>query len=75
VVPETSYDLQKPILFVAFNKDPIGLPMFGKATHAQYVKPDKNVTNEEVDSDHWAVMSHAPELNKILLGWMEGLKV
>ncbi|KAF8210825.1 alpha/beta-hydrolase [Mycena galopus ATCC 62051] len=75
-VPKRLYNLNKPVLFVAFNKDPIGLPIFGKATHAEYVvEPDKNLTNKEVNGDHWAVMSHATELNKILLKWMEDLNV
>jgi hypothetical protein len=67
------YVIKKPVLFVAFNKDPIGLPTFGKTSHDQYVKPGTNLTNKEVDGDHWAVMSHASQLNELLLEWVEGL--
>ncbi|KAF7302361.1 Esterase/Lipase [Mycena chlorophos] len=74
-IPESAYVLNKPVLFIAFNKDPIGLPMFGMATHAAFVKPESNLTNKAVEGDHWAVMSHADELNKLLLEWTEGLKL
>ncbi|KAJ7144784.1 hypothetical protein C8R43DRAFT_1014012 [Mycena crocata] len=64
-VSPAAYNLNLPILFVAFNADYIGLPMFGDGTHAQYVKG--TLTRKEVPGDHWAVMSHALELNEILL--------
>ncbi|KAF7293081.1 Esterase/Lipase [Mycena indigotica] len=74
-IPEEAYVLQKPVLFVAFNKDPIGLPtrMFAMATHEQYVKPDTNLTNKAVEGDHWALLSHADEVNTLLLEWIEGI--
>ncbi|KAJ7060091.1 Alpha/Beta hydrolase protein [Mycena amicta] len=73
-IPQTAYTLNKPVLFIAFNKDPIGLPMFGLATHAEFVKPETNLTNKAVVGDHWAVLSQADELNQILLEWVEGLQ-
>ncbi|KAJ7183399.1 hypothetical protein C8R46DRAFT_1066900 [Mycena filopes] len=72
-VPSTAYELNKPVLFVAFNKDVIGLPVFGDTTHSRYVKGP--LTRKEVEGDHWAVMSHAVELNEILVKWIEGLEV
>ncbi|KAJ7207567.1 alpha/beta-hydrolase [Mycena pura] len=73
-VPEKSHHLDKPVLSVAFTKDPICLPVFANTSHAQYIKPE-NLTNAEIDGDHWAVMSHASEVNKVLLRWIEDLKV
>lgn len=70
-VPSTSYNLTQPLLFVAFKKDYIALPIFGDTTHGQYAKG--TVTRKEVDGDHWAVVSHAHELNEMLLEWMKGL--
>jgi pimeloyl-ACP methyl ester carboxylesterase len=72
-VPQASYNLTQPVLFVAFTKDFIALPMFGDATHGQYAKG--KVTGKEVDGDHWAVLSHAAELNKFLVEWINGLDV
>ncbi|KAJ7499636.1 alpha/beta-hydrolase [Mycena latifolia] len=72
-VSPAAYILNQPILFVAFNKDSIALPMFGDGTHGQYAKGA--VTRKEVDGDHWAVISHASELNSFLLEWMEGLNL
>jgi hypothetical protein len=33
------------------------------------------VTRKEVDADHWGVMSHAAELNEMLIQWMGGLEL
>jgi len=74
-VPKSAVTLNQPILFVAFSKDPIGLPLFGTTMHEAYVKPDSNVTYKEVEADHWAVLSHAGELNKMLLEWIEELRI
>ncbi|KAJ7048342.1 alpha/beta-hydrolase [Mycena amicta] len=74
-IPQTAYTLNKPVLFVAFNKDPIGLPLFGLASHAEFVKPETNLTNKALEGDHWAVLSHAEELNGMLLEWVERLKL
>ncbi|KAJ7060099.1 alpha/beta-hydrolase [Mycena amicta] len=74
-IPQTAYTLNKPVLFIAFTKDPIGLPMFGLATHAEFVKPETHLTNKAVEGDHWAVMSQAEELNRMLLEWVEVLKL
>ncbi|KAJ7152851.1 hypothetical protein C8R46DRAFT_1120557 [Mycena filopes] len=47
--------------------------VFGDTTHSRYVKGP--LTRKEVDGDHWAVMSHAVELNETLVKWIEGLDV
>ncbi|KAF7311282.1 Esterase/Lipase [Mycena kentingensis (nom. inval.)] len=72
--PESTVTLTKPVLFVAFNKDPIGVPLLGTEIHAEFVKPATNITNKEVDADHWAVLSHAEQLNGWLLEWIQALK-
>ncbi|KAJ7250806.1 alpha/beta-hydrolase [Mycena rebaudengoi] len=71
-IPSTAYNINQPLLFIAFNHDPVGLPMFGDTTHAQYAKG--KVTRKAVDGGHWAVLSHAHEINDILLEWIEGLE-
>ncbi|KAJ7575688.1 hypothetical protein C8J56DRAFT_900660 [Mycena floridula] len=70
-IPSTAYNLNKPVLFVAFTKDDIGLPLFGDATLGQYAKGP--MTRAEVAGDHWAVVSHAPEINDILVRWIKAL--
>ncbi|KAJ7575699.1 hypothetical protein C8J56DRAFT_1062928 [Mycena floridula] len=67
----TAYNLNKPVLFVAFTKDDIGLPLFGDATLGQYAQGP--MTRAEVAGDHWAVVSHAPEINDILVRWIKAL--
>jgi len=34
-------------------------------------KHGKDVTYKEFDADHWVMLSHADEVNKELLGWIE----
>ncbi|KAJ7982832.1 alpha/beta-hydrolase [Mycena polygramma] len=67
------FNINQPILFVAFNKDPIALPRFGDETHSEFVKGP--YTRKDIDGDHWAVMSHPSELNNILLEWVKDLAV
>ncbi|KAJ7663048.1 alpha/beta-hydrolase [Mycena rosella] len=67
--------LHKPILFVAFKEDPIGLPIFGDMTHNNKELVKGTVTRKEVDGDHWAVVSHAAELNGMLQQWIQGLNI
>jgi soluble epoxide hydrolase / lipid-phosphate phosphatase len=38
---------------------------------ARLAKHCKDVTYKEFDSDHWLMLSHADELNKELLAWIE----
>ncbi|KAF7290224.1 Epoxide hydrolase [Mycena indigotica] len=69
-IPAERHTLDRPVLFVAFNGDPIAIPAFGRATHAQYVPVAKN-TEKSVDGDHWALLSHADEVNKLVLEWLK----
>ncbi|KAJ7982831.1 alpha/beta-hydrolase [Mycena polygramma] len=68
-----SYNVNQPVLYVAFNKDAISLPRFADDNHARFVKGP--FTRKEIDGDHWAIMSHSSEINKLLLGWVEDLAV
>lgn len=69
----TTYNLKQPILFVACNKEPIALPIFGTESHREFAKG--RVTNKKVDGDHRAAMSRAEEPNQLLSHWIENLKV
>ncbi|KAJ7663041.1 hypothetical protein B0H17DRAFT_1257458 [Mycena rosella] len=53
-------------------RDPIGLPIFGDMTHNNKEFVKGTVTRKE---DHWAVVSHAAELNGMLQQWIEGLNI
>lgn len=70
-VPSESYNLNHPVLFVAFTEDVIAIPAFGDGTHTQYVKGP--YTRRELAGDHWAVATKADEVNMMLLEWTEGL--
>lgn len=69
--PPAAWDIHQPLLFVAFNRDFVVLPVFGDKTHGKYAKGP--VTREEINGDHWGLMSHAGELSEILLKWVGGL--
>ncbi|KAJ7889455.1 alpha/beta-hydrolase [Mycena olivaceomarginata] len=64
-------DIAQPFLYVAFTKDYLALPILSDPIHGKYVKGP--MTRKEIDGDHWGVMSHAAELNEILLEWMGSL--
>ena len=66
-----AWDFAQPLLFVAFTEDLVALPIFGDTTHSKYAKGP--VTRNEINGDHWGAMSHAAELNEMLLQWMNGL--
>ncbi|KAJ6493065.1 alpha/beta-hydrolase [Mycena sanguinolenta] len=57
-----------PLLFIACTKDYVGLPALGDSSHAKYAKGP--VTRKEIDADHWGPMSHAAEVNEMLLEWL-----
>ncbi|KAJ7087043.1 alpha/beta-hydrolase [Mycena crocata] len=70
-IPVAAYDIAQPLLFVGFKADVIGLPVFGDMSHGKYAKGA--VTRKEVAGDHWAVESHAAEVNEMLLQWIDAL--
>ncbi|KAJ6493064.1 alpha/beta-hydrolase [Mycena sanguinolenta] len=57
-----------PLLFIACTKDYVGLPALGDSSHAKYAKGP--VMRKEIDADHWGPMSHAAEVNEMLLEWL-----
>jgi pimeloyl-ACP methyl ester carboxylesterase len=70
-LPPAARNIAQPFLYVAFNKDIVALPAFADGNTKKYAKGP--VTRKEVDGDHWGVMSHAAELNAILVEWIGGL--
>ncbi|KAJ7087044.1 alpha/beta-hydrolase [Mycena crocata] len=70
-VPSTAYDIAQSLFFVAFTAEFPGLPSLGDMSHGKHAKGP--VTRKEVAGDHWAVESHAGELNQWLLEWIEAL--
>ncbi|KAJ6562352.1 alpha/beta-hydrolase [Mycena capillaripes] len=70
-VSPAACEINFPLLFVGFTNDHVARPMFWDEAHKKY--PKGTMTRTEVDSDHWGVMSHAPQLNEILLQWIRGL--
>ncbi|KAF7320763.1 Esterase/Lipase [Mycena chlorophos] len=72
-ISESAALITNPHLFIGFSKDPVCRPEFGASSHAPYVRPPSNLTNKVVEGDHWALLSHAEEVNGILLEWVEGV--
>ncbi|KAJ7249071.1 Alpha/Beta hydrolase protein, partial [Mycena haematopus] len=67
-LPPAARDISQPLLFIPCNKDYVALPIFGDTNHAKYAKGP--VTRKAIDADHWGPMSHAAEVNEILLEWL-----
>ncbi|KAJ7217572.1 alpha/beta-hydrolase [Mycena haematopus] len=67
-LPTAARDFSQPLLFIACNKDYVALPLFGDASHGKYAKGP--VARTEIDADHWGPISHAAEVNNILLEWL-----
>ncbi|KAJ6476950.1 alpha/beta-hydrolase [Mycena sanguinolenta] len=57
-----------PLLYIACTKDYVVVPILGDSTHGKYAKGP--VTRKEIDADHWGPMSHAAEVNEMLLEWL-----
>ncbi|KAF8193256.1 alpha/beta-hydrolase [Mycena galopus ATCC 62051] len=70
-LPPAARDIAQPLLFVACNNDRVAVPAFGDASHAKYAKGP--VTRKEIDGDHWGLISHATEVNEILVEWIREL--
>ncbi|KAI0060511.1 alpha/beta-hydrolase [Artomyces pyxidatus] len=70
-IPKESAEVKQPVFFAACKKDTICLPALGYTSIAASVRGP--VTTQEFDADHWAMLSHAEELNDALLGWLNGL--
>ncbi|KAJ7845149.1 alpha/beta-hydrolase [Mycena olivaceomarginata] len=64
-------EVAQPFLYVAFTKDIVALPWWSDANTEKYVKGP--VTRKQVTADHWGILSHAAELNEILVEWIGGL--
>jgi soluble epoxide hydrolase/lipid-phosphate phosphatase len=69
VIPESSYAINKPVFFGAGKRDYICV-VDGQVATAKKFCPDLVV--KEYDSDHWVIWSHAEEVNRDLLQWVEG---
>ncbi|KAJ6562347.1 alpha/beta-hydrolase [Mycena capillaripes] len=72
-VSPVACEVASPLIFVAFTNDHVSRPIFGDSSHKKYARG--KVTRKEIAADHWGVMSHADELNEILLQWIETLEL
>ncbi|KAK7028516.1 epoxide hydrolase [Favolaschia claudopus] len=70
-LPASARDIHHPVLYIAFTKDFVALPIVMDKTHEKYIKGP--LTRKEVAGDHWALMSHPKEVNEISKEWLEGL--
>ncbi|KAI0344606.1 epoxide hydrolase [Trametopsis cervina] len=76
-IPENRKNIpvSAPIFFGAAKQDRICLPQQG---YDQFGSDDfkyHNVTIREFDGDHWIILSHADEINKELVHWIEEVVV
>ncbi|KAJ7021645.1 alpha/beta-hydrolase [Mycena alexandri] len=72
-ISSTAREVVQPLLFIPFTEDLIAPPVFGDTAMDRFAKGP--VTREEVGGDHWAVQSHALEVNDTILRWIQGLSV
>lgn len=68
MIPAERYDLQQPVFFGGCSRDYICKPAMGQGSLAKHAK---NATYKEFDADHWVILSHADEVNKELLAWIQ----
>jgi pimeloyl-ACP methyl ester carboxylesterase len=68
VIPADRYDIDQPVFFGGCTRDYVCLPTLGQANLSKHCK---NATYKEFDADHWVMLSHADEVNKELLAWIE----
>ncbi|KAI0348477.1 alpha/beta-hydrolase [Trametopsis cervina] len=61
-----------PIFFGAARDDGVCTPQLGYDAFAVEEFKHHNVTIREFDGGHWIIFSHADEINKELLSWIEG---
>ncbi|KAF7349401.1 Epoxide hydrolase [Mycena sanguinolenta] len=67
-LPTAAREFTHPLLFIACTKDCVALPIFGDSSHGKYAKGP--VTRKEIEADHWGPMSHAAEVNEMVLEWL-----
>ncbi|KAJ7722814.1 alpha/beta-hydrolase, partial [Mycena metata] len=70
-ISTTAKEVTQPLLYIPFTEDLIAPPVLGDTSMDRFAKGP--ATREEVEGDHWAVQSHASEVNDILLRWIQGL--
>ena len=68
VIPEDRYDIHQPVFFAGCTRDYVCLSGPGLAGTSKHAK---DITYKEFDADHWVLLSHADEVNKELLAWIE----
>ena len=61
-----------PIFFGVGKFDYICTPDVGYATYRVPEFEKHKITMKEYDADHWFLLSHANELSRDLLDWIEG---
>ncbi|KII93214.1 hypothetical protein PLICRDRAFT_101285 [Plicaturopsis crispa FD-325 SS-3] len=69
-IPQENYHPKVPVFFGAAAKDYICVDWVGKENTVKQCKGPNTI--KEYDSDHWLVLSHAEELSRDLLSWIEG---
>ncbi|KAF7982641.1 hypothetical protein HWV62_27077 [Athelia sp. TMB] len=68
LIPVENYDIKQPVLFIACNKDFIGVPAMGYHTLSTHAN---NLATTELDAGHWALLSHPTDVNRELLSWIQ----
>lgn len=72
IPPERAFPpVEAPIFFGATKKDYICIPEFGYAVMRSEAMKNHRVTCKEFDSDHWLLFTHADEVTRELLAWIE----
>jgi soluble epoxide hydrolase/lipid-phosphate phosphatase len=70
VIPQEKYKIDKPFFLGATLKDYVCIAPVQIMSTKKWCS---SLTVKQYDADHWAMWSHADEINRDLLAWLETL--
>jgi soluble epoxide hydrolase/lipid-phosphate phosphatase len=73
VVPPAAYDVAQPVFFGAAAQDYLCPPALQSALTSKHCRGLTDKSRKTYDGDHWIIFSHADEINRDLLEWIESL--
>ncbi|KAJ7722799.1 Alpha/Beta hydrolase protein [Mycena metata] len=71
-ISPTASRVTQPLLHIPFTDNPVIPPILGDASHEKYARGP--VTRKEVAAGQWGILSHAAEVNDIILQWIGDLQ-
>jgi soluble epoxide hydrolase/lipid-phosphate phosphatase len=69
-IPQAAYAVAQPVFFGAAERDYVCTAKSGEMSVGHFCK---RATVKHYDGDHWIILSHADEIARDLIAWVEGL--